>query len=159
MKIHDLLSGLLLLALALAIGVNISGFPTIPGQNIGPAAFPGLLAVLLAFCAVLLIIKGLRSQRQQPQPWLVPGDWLRSASHRRNFFITLACLLFYILLSDVLGFLISASLILVVMFSALGVRARMVVPLALLVTLVIHTVFYKGLRVPLPWGLMLPLQW
>ena len=31
--------------------------------------------------------------------------------------------------------------------------------LALGITLVIHTIFYKGLRVPLPWGVMLPLQW
>jgi putative tricarboxylic transport membrane protein len=27
------------------------------------------------------------------------------------------------------------------------------------VTLVVHTIFYKGLRVPLPWGIMLPIQW
>jgi len=44
MKFNDAFSGLLLLLLAVAVLVNISAFPTIPGQNIGPAAFPGLLA-------------------------------------------------------------------------------------------------------------------
>lgn len=159
MKIHDILSGLLLLALALAIGINIRSFPTIPGQNIGPAAFPGLLALLLGLCAILLIIKGWRARGHQPDPWLVPGAWLRSGVHRRNFFITLACLVFYIVLSEQLGFLICASVILMVMFTALGVKRSQVLPLAVLITLIIHAIFYKGLRVPLPWGILLPWQW
>jgi putative tricarboxylic transport membrane protein len=159
MKIHDTLSGLLLLILAIAIGVNISGFPTIPGQNIGPAAFPGLLAFLLGVCAVLLIIKGWRAQARQPQPWLEAGAWMRSGLHARNFLITLGCLLFYILASEALGFILSAILVLLAMFSALGVRRRWLLPLAIGITLLIHTIFYKGLRVPLPWGILMPLQW
>ena len=157
MKFHDTLSGAALLLLALAILFNISSFPNIPGQNIGPAAFPGLLATLLALCAVLLMLKGLRSK--EPQPWIVFGEWMRSAYHLRNFFITVACLLFYILVSEALGFLICAVTVLCVMFWALQVRARLIVPLAIGITLLIHTIFYKGLRVPLPWGVMQPLQW
>ena len=157
MKIHDFLSGLLLLALALAIGIEIRTYPTIPGQNIGPAAFPGLLALLLAVCAIILMVKGWRQRNDQG--WLVLGDWVRSGLHLRNFFITLACLLFYILASERLGFLICASTVLCVMFWALGVRRSWITPLALAITLVVHTIFYKGLRVPLPWGIMLPLQW
>ena len=159
MKIHDLLSGMLLLILAICIGVNVSGFPTIPGQNIGPAAFPGLLAFLLGVCALLLIAKGWRQQLQQRQPWLQAGEWMRSRVHARNFIITLGCLLFYILASDALGFIVCAFVVLAVMFTALGVRGRYIVPLAIALTLLIHTIFYKGLRVPLPWGLMLPIQW
>jgi putative tricarboxylic transport membrane protein len=45
------------------------------------------------------------------------------------------------------------------MFGALGVRRSWIIPLALGITLVIHTIFYKGLRVPLPWGILLPIQW
>ena len=44
-------------------------------------------------------------------------------------------------------------------FLAFSVRVQLVLPLALLVTLVIHAAFYKGLRVPLPWGILQPLQW
>lgn len=157
MKFHDTLSGAALLVLALAILFNVSSFPNIPGQNIGPAAFPGLLAVLLALCAVLLILKGWRSK--QPQPWVALGAWMRSGYHLRNFVITVGCLLFYILASDALGFLICAVTVLVVMFWALQVRGRLILPLALGITLLIHTIFYKGLRVPLPWGVMLPWQW
>ena len=159
MKFHDTLSGAALLALALAILFNISSFPTIPGQNIGPAAFPGLLASLLAVCAVLLMLKGWRAHLMQPQRWVTPGEWVRSWFHLRNFLITVGCLLFYILVSDRLGFLICAVTVLMVMFWALQVRARLIVPLAIGITLLIHIIFYKGLRVPLPWGVMLPLQW
>ncbi len=157
MKFNDAISGLLLLLLAVAVLVNISSFPTIPGQNIGPAAFPGLLAWLLLLCSVLLIVRAFRTSTRQPMVEL--GDWLRSPYHLRNFLITLGCLVFYILASEFLGFLICAFAILCTMFWALQVRARLIVPVALGVTLLIHTIFYKGLRVPLPWGILLPLQW
>ena len=71
MKFSDTLSGAALLALALAILFTIQSYPTIPGQNIGPAAFPGLLASLLAVCSVLLIIKGLRNKEQKA--WIALG--------------------------------------------------------------------------------------
>lgn len=157
MKFNDTLSGAALLALALAILFTIQSYPTIPGQNIGPGAFPGLLASLLAVCSVLLIIKGLRNKEHTT--WIELGDWMQSRFHARNFVITIACLVYYIVLSDKLGFLICASTILIAMFWALEVKKTWIVPIAVLVTLVIHTVFYKGLRVPLPWGVLMPLQW
>lgn len=157
MKFNDALSGAVLLALALAILYNISSFPNIPGQNIGPAAFPGLLAGLLAVCAVALIWRGLRSENRGQ--WLAFGVWLKSGYHLRNFLITVGCLLFYILASDALGFIPTAILILLAMFLALQVRPMTAVLIAVGATLLIHTVFYKGLRVPLPWGILLPLHW
>ncbi len=155
MKFNDAVSGALLLALALAILFNVSAFPTIPGQNVGPSLFPSVLASLLAVCALLLIREGLSST----QPWCELGEWMRSAHHLRNFLLTLGCLLFYIVASDALGFIVWGTLILGVLFLAFSVRVQLVLPLALLVTLVIHAAFYKGLRVPLPWGILQPLQW
>ena len=157
MKFNDALSGSALLALALAILVNISTYPTIPGQNVGPAVFPGLLAALLAVCALLLIRKGLSDAKQEA--WIAVGDWMKSAHHLRNFFITVGSLVFYIFASELLGFLLCGTAILAVMFWALSVRRTLILPLALLITVVIHTVFYKGLRVPLPWGVLQAIQW
>jgi len=157
MKFNDAVSGTALLALAIAILVNISTYPAIPGQSVGPAVFPGLLAILLILCALLLIRKGIASSKEEALVTL--GDWMKSGYHLRNFLITIACLVFYIFASEPLGFLLCGTAILAVMFRALAVRRALVLPLAVLITLVIHTVFYKGLRVPLPWGVMLPLQW
>lgn len=155
MKFNDAVSGAILLALAVAILFNVSVFPVIPGQNVGPSLFPGLLASVLAVCALLLIREGLSSA----QPWCELGEWMRSAHHLRNFLLTLGCLVFYIVASEALGFIVCGTLILAILFLAFSVRVQLVVPLALLVTLVIHAAFYKGLRVPLPWGILQPLQW
>jgi putative tricarboxylic transport membrane protein len=157
MKFNDAVSGALLLVLAVAILVSVRSFPAIPGQNIGPGVFPATLAVLLALCAVLLIFKGWAASREDP--WVVMGEWMKSAHHLRNFFITIGCLLFYIFASEPLGFLVCSTVILMAMFWALRVRGALIVPLAALITLVIHTVFYKGLRVPLPWGVLQSVQW
>ena len=157
MKFNDTIMGAALLALALSILQTVMQYPMIPGQNIGPGAFPGLLAGLLAVCAVLLIIKGLKAK--QHEAWFEVGGWVKSWFHLRNFVITIACLLFYIYFSDRLGFLICASLIVGAMMWALKVRTPLIVPIAVITSLVIHGIFYKGLRVPLPWGILSPIQW
>lgn len=157
MKLHDTLSGLALLLLALLIGWNASGFPEVPGQQIGPAFFPKALAALLALCAVLLILRG--RQATTEQAWVQLGAWLQSPLHRRNFLITLVCLVFYVLASEFLGFLLCGIAILSVMFYALAVQPSRIARLAVGLTLLIHTLFYKGLRVPLPWGVLSPIQW
>ena len=158
MKFNDALSGAALLALAAAILFSIQSFPMIPGQNIGPGAFPGLLAILLAGCAIALIARGLR-EKVAHEPWIAPGGWLRSWPHIRSFLVTIGCLLFYILASNYLGFIPCAIIVLAAMFLTLGVRHRLILPIAVVVTFCIHTVFYKGLRVPLPWGVLMPLAW
>jgi putative tricarboxylic transport membrane protein len=157
-KFNDALSGAVLLALSGWIFWEIRGFPNIPGQNIGPGAFPGLLAALLAGCAVPLVVRGLR-ERSAGGPWMVPGAWLSSRPHLLSFLTGIGCLLFYILLSERLGFLICGVVLLAVLFAKLGVRRGLILPIAIGATLVIHTVFYKGLRVPLPWGILLPVAW
>ena len=157
MKLHDTVSGCGLLVLALLVMLNASGFPEVPGQQIGPAVFPTVLATLMAVCAVLLIVRGGLPSPQQP--WARMGAWVQSPLHRRNFLITLACLVFYVLASEMLGFLLCGVLILCAMFVALSVKPARILPVALAVTLVIHTLFYKGLRVPLPWGVFSAWQW
>ena len=89
MKFNDAISGALLLALSIAILVAIQSFPQIPGQNIGPGAFPGLLAILLALCSFILIFRGLKERSSEP--WVAFGAWLRSWQHLRSFFVTVAC--------------------------------------------------------------------
>lgn len=150
MKLSDTVWGALLLALALAVLWNIQGFPRIPGQNIGPGAFPGLLAILLAGCALALIVRGIR----HGAPHVNLGLWLRSAGHVGNFVLTIAALLFYIVAADTLGFIVCAVLIMLALFLKLGVKLALAVPIALMTALVIHLIFYKMLRVTLPWGVL-----
>lgn len=156
MRIHDALSGALLGLLAIAILFTIRQYPSIPGQEIGPAAFPGLIAVLLLVSSLMLIWRGLRSGRM---PLIVAGAWTQSLPHVVNFLLVIGALLFYIFCSGFLGFIVTGIIILAALFYALGVRIMLILPIAIAATLVIHTIFYKLLRVPLPWGLLQGLHW
>ena len=53
-----------------------------------------------------------------------------------------------------LGFLVTATLILLALFLQLGVKPWLAVVVALAAAFVIHLVFYKLLRVSLPWGVL-----
>jgi putative tricarboxylic transport membrane protein len=46
-----------------------------------------------------------------------------------------------------------------VLWFAFGVRRRVILPMAIAVTLTIHYMFYSVLRVPLPWGLLGGIAW
>lgn len=157
MKANDALAGALLLALAAAILFHIRLFPNIPGQNIGPAAFPGLLAGLLAVCAVALMVRGWRAR--SALPWIQLQAWTSSPARVLNFTLTVAVLLFMAWGIEKIGFIVCGIVLLVVLFSGLRLRPQVSVPLALVVTLLIHTLFYKLLRVPLPWGLLEKMAW
>jgi putative tricarboxylic transport membrane protein len=76
----------------------------------------------------------------------------------QNFLVTVGGLVFYVLASDKLGFLPCGAIILCALFLTLRVRQLVAVSLAIIVPVVIHLIFYKLLRVPLPWG-VLPVLW
>ena len=157
MKLNDAIFGLVLLALGVAVLFGVQGFPKIPGQPVGPALFPGIIASGLCIAGVLLIVGGLRTQRGQP--WLAWDDWVRSPRHVLALVLLLGSVLFYIFAADALGFLPTATLILLLLFTVLRVPAPRAALLAVVAALVIHFAFYKLLRVPLPWGVLTPYAW
>jgi putative tricarboxylic transport membrane protein len=157
MKLNDAIFGLVLLALGVAVLFGIQGFPKIPGQPVGPALFPGMIASGLCIAGVLLVVRGLRTQRGQP--WLAWDDWVRSPRHIAALAVLLGSVVFYIAAANRLGFLPAAALILLSLFLVLRVPPARAVLLAVIATLVIHFAFYKLLRVPLPWGVLTPYAW
>ncbi len=156
MKLNDAIFGLLLLALGSAVLFAIQGFPKIPGQPVGPALFPGLIASGLCIAGVLLIARGLRRPRQA---WLVFDDWVRSPRHVAALLVLLGSVVFYIVAAHRLGFLPTSLVILLAMFRVLRVPWGRAVLIAVVATLVVHFAYYKLLRVPLPWGVLTPLAW
>ena len=157
MKLNDAVFGLLLILLGGGIIAAVQGYPKIPGQPVGPALFPGLIAAGLCICGVLLVVKGLR--HRATQPWLVWDDWFQSRRHVASVVVLLASVVFYIAVSGKLGFLPTAFLILAANFLVLRVRPLMAVTVALIAVLAIHFAFYKLLRVPLPWGVLQGVAW
>ncbi len=157
MKLNDAVFGLLLLALGGAVLAIVQGYPKIPGQQVGPALFPGLIATGLCVGGVLLLVRGWRDRAVSP--WVKLEDWVRSPRHLLGFAVVLASMLFYIYVSEALGFLITSVLILVANFLVLKVPPGRALLVAVIATLLIHFAFYKLLRVPLPWGVLKNFAW
>ena len=158
MKINDAIFGLVLLALGAAVLFVVQSYPKIPGQSVGPALFPGLIAVGLCVTGAMLLLRGARARAQGGQ-WLVWDDWVRSPRHALALAVLLGSIVFYIAASNWLGFLPTAALILVALFLVLRVPPGRSVLFAVIATFAIHFAFYKLLRVPLPWGLLTPYAW
>ncbi len=157
MKINDAFWGVLLMALGAAVLWAVRGYPNIPGQPVGPALFPGLIAVGLCAGGALLVWQGWRDRANAP--WLAWEDWVRSPKHARALAVLLGSVVFYILVSDALGFLITAVLMLMALFRSLQVAWGRSAFWAVVATLVVHFAFYKLLRVPLPWGILTLMAW
>ena len=157
MKLNDAVFGAVLLALGAWVLFGVQGFPKIPGQPVGPALFPGLIAVGLCACGAMLVWSGLRERPRGA--WIAWDDWVRSPRHVLALAVLLGSIVFYIAASKWLGFLPTAMLILLAMLLVLRVPPGRAVLIALVATLVVHFAFYKLLRVPLPWGVLTPYAW
>lgn len=165
MKLHDSVLGALLLAVATFALWQVRSFPPVPGQPYGAALFPGLAAGALAVCALALIARGLMARRSRLNAVSDATDASASTSAETAgigglpLLLTVGAIVFYIVLADRLGFIITGAVILTVLMAAYGVALRWILPISIIATLVIHTAFYKLLKVPLPWGLLQPLAW
>lgn len=155
MRLNDAVVGAVLIALATAILFHIQAYPLIPGQNYGPALFPGLIAVGFIATGALLIVRGVKAGF----PLVQLAPWLRSPELVTNFVAVCAALVFYIAAVDALGFVPTGAILLAGLLLKFGVRLGRAALVAIVATLVIHWLFYKLLRVPLPWGILERFAW
>ncbi len=154
MKANDAITGGIFLAVAIFAFVYAGTFSSLPGVKYGPDLFPRLVAVLMGLGGTLLTFSALRPAGRQPL--LRIAQWARTP---RSYFIigaVLGSIVFYILLSEVLGFLLTGF----VMLSALLVATRGVskaVSSLLIsgsVVVLLYLIFARFLRVPLPVGFL-----
>ncbi|MEX0759300.1 MAG: tripartite tricarboxylate transporter TctB family protein [Tistlia sp.] len=159
MKVNDAVAGTILIVFAAGVFYQTLGFPPMPGQNYGSKLFPQTIAVLMALSGLLLIVRGVKARHESP--WLVAADWMRSPGHVANFLLLIALLLFYILAAKALGFIPTAFLLLAVLLTRLrGVRhLASSLAIAAVATVAMQQAFGQLLRVPLPWGILPPVQW
>ncbi|MCD6043096.1 MAG: tripartite tricarboxylate transporter TctB family protein [Burkholderiales bacterium] len=157
MRINDAVTGVVLALFALAVIGYARTFPAMPGQDYGPALFPTLISIGLIAAGLILILSGL-SRWRAGEPLISGGEWLRSRSHVASFLAVIGGLLLYILISDRLGFILTALPLLfgwLVLFRGGKPVSSLVIALA--VTFVVNYAFSQLLLVPLPLGLLQPL--
>ena len=90
MKINDAVFGALLLVLGLAVLLHVQVFPKIPGQNVGPALFPGSIAAALVVCALLLIVSGVRKTQMNQIATVSPVPADQGKRHLHRYFVVVA---------------------------------------------------------------------
>ncbi len=148
MQVSDRAGGLFLAALGAAAAWGGSRLPPVPGQDVGPAAFPMLIGFGLMLCGALIALgigRGLEAPATDEAP-APHGAW--------RVLLPPALLLFYVLAAERLGFLPTAFVIVAVAAWALGAGPRLALGVALAAPPLVHLAFAKLLRVPLPEGLL-----
>ena len=152
MRFNDAVLGAAFLALAAFIISSASGFHVPPGQKFGPGFFPTIVASVMAAAALGLVAKGLLARRRarlvELDPWLSQPRLVLQGAAVFAFLVASA------LLSETLGFLVLAPLLLWGLISLLWGRPLVALLIAAASRFAIHQFFVQVLLVPLPWGLV-----
>lgn len=157
MRFNDAVFGFVLIAFALAEIGYTTTFPSLFGQDYGPNLFPILIGLGLLACGVVLVVKGMAERASVPM--VTVGDWAQDNSKLIDVGLLIGGIIFYVLVSTWLGFILTALVITALLLYRLGTGLLASFLLALLTTLVMHSLFAKLLLVPLPWGILLPIAW
>jgi putative tricarboxylic transport membrane protein len=115
-----------------------------------------IVGVGFAACGAVLAFSG---DRQGRVPSFETAAWVHRPRMVFNFALVIADLVFYILVVDGLGFLVTGFIFISALLLAFGVQRKWIVPIGIAVTLAIHYGFYTLLRVPLPWGVLEGIAW
>lgn len=163
MQLSDRITGGVIATLGSVAFYYGSKLPPVPGQQVGPSAFPMVVGAGLAICGVLIVLGVGRHFEQVAEADLAEHtapELLEPLPAWRSWLALLppGLVFFYALASERLGFLPTAGLMVLAAAFAFGARAKLAVPLALAAPFVINLIFLKLLRVPLPGGL-LPFPW
>ncbi|MBQ0822066.1 tripartite tricarboxylate transporter TctB family protein [Microvirga sp. HBU67558] len=165
MQLSDRITGSFVATLGVLSAYGGSRLPPVPGQDIGPSAFPIVIGIGLILCGVLITLGIGHSFEEEAEADLAavegPSQHAQTTKpliYRLRALLPPGLLLFYVVAVDRLGFLPTAAVMIFVGALAFGAKLRVALPLAAIAPIAIHLIFYKLLRVPLPAGL-LPMPW
>jgi putative tricarboxylic transport membrane protein len=163
MQLSDRLTGIGLIVLGGLTYWGGHGLPPVHGQVIGPEVFPIVIGIGLVICGAMIALGVGASFEEEVQlvegpegaPPPLPDGPVKLALKTA---VPPIMLLFYAFAVDRIGFVPTGMIMVFCTALALRSRPRNAVIVALIAPVVIHLVFVKVLRVPLPSGL-LPMPW
>ena len=152
---NDALFGVVFIGFGLAVVWYARGFPNLLNQQYGSSLFPSLIGAGFVGCGVILALSGIY-RRMNGAPWM---RWVKTPTSRLlDAAGVVGGLLFYLLVSEKIGFLATSIILLTfwfVRFRCGGVAFSLM--LACAVTFAVDYAFRKLLLVPLPLGPFPPL--
>ena len=150
MKISDTVVGAGFVAAGALIIAGTMQYPTLDGGYPGPSLFPRILGGLMVAFGGLVGLKGLRTgDTTQEVEWLL----LHKSTGFINAVFVLVGVAAYILFVEKLGFLLMGALLLFVVMWRLKVPPLKALLVAVVFNTIVHFLFYKIMRVPLPLGI------
>jgi putative tricarboxylic transport membrane protein len=157
----DRLTGLFVGALGVLAAYGGSRLPPIPGQQVGPSAFPILIGIGLVVSGGLIAASFGRRFEEDAEAVPAALEEVGSTRHHPRglpaalrLVVPPALLLLYATVADTVGFLSTAGLMVLVLSLVLRARLRLAVPLAVLAPIGAQLLFGKLLGVALPPGLL-----
>ncbi|HFQ15016.1 MAG TPA: tripartite tricarboxylate transporter TctB family protein [Rhodobacteraceae bacterium] len=155
MKFSDLVLGLIVGAIGVAVMVTAAGFPQMAGMAYGPEFFPILLGAGFCLCGLSLLVSGLKQRRTAPGiPLVRMAAWMSDGAALRRVAMVFATVIFFILVSDHAGFLLTSMIAMLALLLALGATWLQTSLVAIAFPLLVHFLFSNALRVPLPRGVI-----
>jgi putative tricarboxylic transport membrane protein len=149
MRISNTVIGLVIILFGGAVLIDTRSFPSLENGYPGPSLFPNILAVLFIIAGIVLVAQGVRC-REKFLKFDTTGIGQGGVV---NILLVLVAILFYILLSDFLGFQITSFILLVGLMKWLRVSTFWSLSMSVVITEAIYILFAKILLVALPWGI------
>jgi len=150
MKKNDIIAGGIFIALGIFIFTQTATYPSLEKGHPGPGLFPNLLAVLFILFGGVLLLKA----RKSPSSGLIEQEVPSRPKKVTNAFFVLGIIALYVAIVNLLGFLITSAVLLIILMKKLGVNLLRSAVASLVITLFINLIFSKILRVPLPLGIL-----
>lgn len=137
--------------------LNRPEFQSVQSGPVGPMAFPAIAGGMFGLSLIALFI-GSRRRSGTESPGTADAEAVDAPAPATLFLpgCVVAVILFYMMAADVLGFVATAAIILLVTSKLLGARLLNSATLAILASVGIYQLFSGLLRVPLPIGNFLP---
>lgn len=159
MRLDDRFVGLIMVLLGAGIFLVARSFPLMAGMPYGPGFFPSIAAIGLCVCGIVVAVS--RSTATRAKPALGDGATLASTAKTSLVRPALICALvvFFALALPVLGFHITAVIVVGAAAFVFGAHPLVAPVLAVVAAFGAHAAFYSLLRVPLPWGVLTPVAW
>ena len=150
MKISDTVVGAGFVAAGALIVVGTLNYPSLDAGHPGPSLFPRILGGLMAAFGGLVSLKGIQARDVGDDVDLL--RLYRNPSFVNAMFV-LVGVAAYILFVEKLGFLLTGASLLFLVMWRLKVPPLKALVVAVLFNGVVHFLFAKIMRVPLPMGL------
>ncbi len=132
-------------------------FPVLPGGHPGPSLFPRILGSLIIFFSLIVILQGRRKPKTPPPPAEDDEGGNVTLIGKENYFnavLVIILIAAFVVLAERLGFILSGGAVLFILMRKLQVKTLTSLIVSAVVICIIYSIFSKGLRVPLPHGLL-----